>query len=425
MLKGISMGQGDAPYYGWYVAAACSAVAFITWGVGIFNQGVFLSYLVDQYGWSRATLSIGPMLFQLWAGIVGIAVGRTVDRHGPRLVLVVGAALLALGTIAFAWVRQPWHTFPIFLLLGTGFACIHTITLGKIVARWFVRYRARAMAIATLGASVGGTLLVPLNAVVLEHWGLAAGGITLAAITMGLIVPLAVWVVKEGPEAVGAYPDGAATATTKASGEASNDDAVWTVPEAMRTRAFWALTLSFSLGMIAQGGYLVHQMMFLQLTFGLLGAASIVTVTTIAGTVGRLGFAVYGHLWQPRHLSSAMLLLQAVSFILLASGYGPWSLIAGSALFGFTMGLMVMLHPLATANCFGQKTFGRIYGPVYLGIRIGAAFGPLLMGLLYAQLGSYRPVWISVATTLGLAAVGIQWATPLKRRCTAHVWESL
>jgi hypothetical protein len=63
MLKGISMGQGDAPYYGWYVAAACSAVAFITWGVGIFNQGVFLSYLVDQYGWSRATLSIGPMLF--------------------------------------------------------------------------------------------------------------------------------------------------------------------------------------------------------------------------------------------------------------------------------------------------------------------------------------------------------------------------
>jgi hypothetical protein len=89
------------------------------------------------------------------------------------------------------------------------------------------------------------------------------------------------------------------------------------------------------------------------------------------------------------------------------------------------MGLMVMLHPLATANCFGQKTFGRIYGPVYLGIRIGAAFGPLLMGLLYAQLGSYRPVWISVATTLGLAAVGIQWATPLKRRCTAHVWESL
>jgi MFS family permease len=111
-----------------------------------------------------------------------------------------------------------------------------------------------------------------------------------------------------------------------------------------------------------------------------------------------------------------MLLLQAVSFIFLASGDGPWRLIAGSALFGFTMGLMVMLHPLATASCFGQKTFGRIYGPVYLGIRMGAAFGPLFMGLLYAQLGSYHPVWISVATTLGLAAVGIQWATPPKRR---------
>lgn len=106
-------------------------MAFVTWGVGIFNQGVFLGYFVDQHGWSRATLSIGPMLFQLWAGVVGIAVGGTVDRHGPRLVMLAGAALLGLGMVAFAGVRQPWHTYPVFLLLGTGFACIHTITLGK------------------------------------------------------------------------------------------------------------------------------------------------------------------------------------------------------------------------------------------------------------------------------------------------------
>ena len=79
------------------------------------------------------------MLFQLWAGVTGIAVGRTVDRHGPRFVLLAGAGLLALGMVAFAWVHQPWHTYPVFLILGTGFSCIHTITLGKIVARWFER----------------------------------------------------------------------------------------------------------------------------------------------------------------------------------------------------------------------------------------------------------------------------------------------
>jgi len=329
--------------------------------------------------------------------------------------------------VAFAWVRQPWHTDPVFLLLGTGFACVHTITLGKIVARWFVRHRARAMAVATLGASLGGTLLVPLNAAVLERWGVTAGGATLAAIAIGLIMPLALWVVKDGPEAVGPHPEGNVAVATEAEAptEASADGAIWTVPEAIQTQAFWALTLSFSLGMIAQSGYLVHQVMFLQLTFGLLGAASVVTVTTIAGTVGRLIFAVYGNRWQPRYMSSAMLLLQAASFILLASGYGAWSLIAGSAIFGFTMGIIVMLHPLATAQCFGEKTFGRIYGPVYLGIRIGAAFGPLLMGTLYALLGSYCPVWIGVALALGLAAVGIRWATPPERHPVVQTHPSL
>ncbi len=422
MLNRVSTASRRPVYYGWYVAAACSAVAFVTWGVGIFNQGVFLGYYVDQHSWSRATLSIGPMLFQLWAGVAGIVVGRTVDRHGPQLVLITGAALLALGMVGFSWVRQPWHTYIVFLILGTGFACVHTITLGKIIARWFVQYRARAMAVATLGASLGGTLLVPLNAAVLERSGVTAGGTILAAIAIGLIVPLALWVVKDGPEVFGESPDGHGSTATEGepAAETSVEDAVWTVPEAVRTQAFWALTLSFSLGMIAQGGYLVHQVMFLQITFGLLGAASVVTVTTIAGTVGRLFFAIYGNRWQPRYLASAMLILQAMSFMLLASGCGTWSLIVGSAIFGFTMGIIVMLHPLATAACFGQKTFGRIYGPVYLGIRMGAAFGPLLMGTLYGLLGSYRPIWIGVAMALCLGAMGMRWATLPERRPWVH-----
>lgn len=400
-------------YYGWYIVGACNLIAFITWGVGVFNQGVFLGYFVEQYGWSRAALSVGPMLFHLWAGVAGVVVGRSLDRGGPRPVLLTGALAMAAGAVVFGLTRQPWHTYAAFLLLSTGFACIHTVTLGKIVARWFVRQRSRAMAAATLGASLGGTLLVPLNAAVLERWGGLTGGLTLAAITIGLIVPLALWVVKDGPEVLGLRPDGDPSASGAAASDAASADAhPWTVPEAMRTPAFWALAVSFPLGMIAQSGFLVHEVMFLQPTFGLLGAAAVVTVTTIAGTVGRVGFALIGHRWPPRHVACSTFVLQAASFLLLACGSAPWSLITGAALFGLTMGIVVILQPLTTATCFGQHAFGRIYGPIYLGIRLGAALGPLLCGLLSATTGSYRLVWLLVAGGLGVAAVSIRWATP-------------
>ncbi len=248
-------------YYGWFVVAACNGVAFITWGVAIFNQGVFLGYYVTAFGWSPAVLSAGPVLFNLWAGIAGLWVGRIVDDRGPRTVLLAGAAFMALAMIGFGLVRESWHIFPVFLLLGSGFACIHTITLGKIVTRWFIRHRARAMAAATIGA--GGAILVPLNAAIIERFGALAGGAAMAAISVAVIVPLALFVIKDGPEVLGLEPDGGGADTPLAE-IAAADSHAWTMDAAMRTVAFWGLSACFALVMMAQGAYLVHQVMFLQ-----------------------------------------------------------------------------------------------------------------------------------------------------------------
>lgn len=94
-------------YYGWYIVIVCNVVAMMTWGIGVFNPGVFLGYFVQEYGWMRATLSIGPTLFHLWAGMMGVVVGRSIDRRGPRPVLITGALMLGAGAIAFGMTRQP------------------------------------------------------------------------------------------------------------------------------------------------------------------------------------------------------------------------------------------------------------------------------------------------------------------------------
>jgi sugar phosphate permease len=407
-------------YYGWFVVAACNGVAFITWGVAIFNQGVFLGYYVTTFGWSPATLSIGPVLFHLWAGVAGVWVGRIVDRQGPRVVLIAGAVLIALAMIGFGLVQEEWQILPVYLVLGSGFACIHTITLGKIITRWFVRHRARAMAAATLGAGLGGAILVPLNAAVIEQYGVLSGGITMAIVTLVTIIPLALFVMKEGPETLDLKPDGDDAAPENEpvkSPEAHADSRDWKVSEAMRTVAFWGLSICFALGMTAQGGYLVHQVLFLQSSLGLLGAASVVTVTTIMGMVGRIAFLWIGPRLPVRWWTIIVFALQAMAFLILGLGDTVVWLTLGSALFGLTMGIIVILQPLATAAVFGQASFGRVYGPIYMAIRVGAGAGPLIAGVLFEATGSYAMVWYVMAAALlaGVVCIPFAMARPVDK----------
>jgi MFS family permease len=389
------------------------------------------------------------MLFYIWAGVAGVLIGRLIDRRGPRPILIAGALLLGAGTTALGLASEPWHVYPGFLLLGSGYACLHTVTLGAIVARWFVRQRTRAMGAATFGASIGGMILAPLNALLLERWGGLAGGLTLAAIAISLVVPLAIWVVKDGPEAVGQRVDGDQEALTPnpspcarargaslplshgrergSGGEglppSTDDDREWQVAEAARTAAFWAIAVCFHLTMMAQGGFLVHQVMILQPTFGFVVAATVVSVTTITGTVGRVAFAAVGDRWAPRQIAAAMFALQALGLALAALGSpgadgaaggglsgAAWILAAGSVVFGLTMGIIVSIQPLVAADCFGRRSFGRIYGPIYLAIQIGTGLGSLVFGLTATAFGSYGPVLAVVALTLLLAAFGMRWA---------------
>lgn len=398
-------------YYGWVIVVACNLVACITWGVAIFNQGVFIAYFVSTRGWSAAELGIGAVLFHIASGLAGMVVGPAVDRLGPRPVLAVGAVLIALALLGFGYVSEPWHTWIVFTVLGLGYCCIHTITLGKIVARWFVRHRGRAMAASTFGAGVGGALLVPLNAYLIETIGLDAGIWALIAVTLVIILPLALWVIKDGPEAVGQLPDGdLITSSIEAGPDTTADERIWTVAEAMRTVAFWGMSICFSLAMLAQSAFLFYQVPFLQTSLGLTGAAAIVSMSTVAAMIGRVVFIAIGGRLSPKAWTVVMFALQALSFVVLAVAETELMLALGSILFGFTMSVVVVLQPLVTADCFGRASFGRIYGPVYLMIRIGMAAGPALTGLLLAATGNYSAAWLLLAASLLAGVLFVPWA---------------
>src|SRR2546430_295212 len=95
-------------FYGWYVALAVAAIAFVAWGVAFWNVGVFLYAFHEERGWSRSALSGGAALFSVVAGLTGLTIGRIVDRRGPRVVLLFGGLMVGSAMVGIGEVRELW-----------------------------------------------------------------------------------------------------------------------------------------------------------------------------------------------------------------------------------------------------------------------------------------------------------------------------
>jgi len=216
---------------------------------------------------------------------------------------------------------------------------------------------------------------------------------------------MALWVIKDGPESMGLEIDSGAPAPAAASAAPDWDTAEWTLAAAMGRPAFWALAFALGFGMLAQSAYLYHQTPFLEGRLGLLGAASVVSATTLSGIAGRAIFITLGPRLSTLLWTTLVFGLQALSFAILGFGSSEAALWAGSMLFGFTMGLVITLQPLTVAQAFGRTSFGRIYGAIYFAIRAGAALGPIAVALVLAEGFAFADGWLLVALSLLLATL--------------------
>jgi len=396
--------EGRPVFYGWYIALAVTGIAFVAWGVAFWNVGVFLYAFHDARGWSRSALSGGAALFSVVAGLTGFTVGRIVDRRGPRIVLLFGGLMTGLAMAGIGQVRELWQVYLFDALLAVGFACTHVLVLSALVARWFRRRRALAMTIGLTGSSAGGLVLVPLSTTLIARFGITTAATALALVAWGLVLPLTIFVVRNQPSDLGLWPDGDPGPAEAAS--TGSVEAIWTVRTALRTLAWWTITLAFMLTLLGQVAYLFHQVSFLTPRLGLAGAALAVSVTTIAGIIGRFGLGWIGDRCPKRWLAIANCLLQALGGLIAAQSDAPLVLYLTAGLVGLTIGNVVALQPLMMAEAFGVRSYGTVYGPAYLATQLGQACGPLLVGVLADLTGGYQ-LPFTVTASAAIVAAGL------------------
>lgn len=396
-------------FYGWVIVFGSALLAFVAVGIGFYGQPVLLNGLIAERGWSLTQVSAASTLFFVVAGVIGPGVGLLVDRFSARLAILLGLGLMAVALVAAGHAGSPRELMPIYALLALGFSLAGAIPSSAIITRWFVAHRSRAMAISQTGVSLGGVVVVPVAALLMQREGVerATGWLALAVVALG--VPVTLWVLRSAPEPHGLETDGDAKA---AHGNLLLDPArqyrTWRAAEAVRTRAFLWLAVAFSCVLLGQVGLLIHALAFFNEGLDARQAAFAFSVLPGASVVGRLVVGgLFADRMDKRRLCIGLFCVQAVGLLAFGTLRGPAGLVGASLLFGLTIGNIFMMQSLLTSELFGIPSFGTVFGLLQLVTQVAAGLGPLVVGLLHGALGGYAPTWLLLSGLSGFAVIAL------------------
>lgn len=392
-------------YYGWKIVITLFVILIFCSGLGFYNHAVTLQALVSEKGLSVSVASSAVSLFFLASGVVGLWIAGLLEKYDVRWVVTGGACIASVALLSIRFIHEEWQLLVAYAIFGVGFAASGLLSATTLITRWFAAKRALALSITSTGLSVGGIVVTPASALLIEARGIDFSVTVFAFVYLIGVVPLALLFLKSRPSDLGMQIDGALLDKNDAS---MTKGALF--KDAIRGKYFWGLTAAFVFLMMAQVGSLAHQ-------YGLVGehlsgkeAALALGVIPITSIIGRLvGGAILDRISATR-FALFMMLLQSIALFGVSQVTAVWAFVVGLGLFGISVGNLLMLQPLLLAETYGPLNYSRIYGLSNMMTTLGIASGPLILGLIYAASGSYSWSYL-MASLAGLIGFAIYfWA---------------
>ena len=392
-------------YAGWRVVLACFLMAVFLFGFGLYGHGVYLAELQRLNGWPAALISGASTLSFLLANIFATFTNELVARLGPKRLVLLGIAALASSMTLLALATTPWQLYAAFILMSLGWIGMGVVVIATVVSLWFVRRRGLAISLAFTGASSGGVVVTPLLVVLVEQVGFPAAMLTATAIMVAVLVPVALaWI---GPPSAGGPAEGRANGSSQVQMSFTPSDT--SRAKLMHSLAFWTISIPFALALLAQIGFIVHQIALLEPKIGRASAGFAVSVMTFMAIVGRVGLGMVVDRLDPRLVTAASLVSQAAAlFTILQSDSVP-IVLAACAVFGFSVGNLITLPPLIIHREFSAAGFAVVMGLSSAISGTVGALGPVFAGLVRGWSGDYDAALVlCIALELAAAAIVVQ-----------------
>ena len=359
---------------GWYVVIGTFLI--LTMGFGsAYSFGTLFAPLQDEFGASRAAVSVAFSAAILVLSSVGPLSGTVADRLGPRLLVAGGLVLVGCGLIAASVAQVLWQVQAAFAVcIGGGVGLAYVPAVGA-VQKWFDRRRGLASGIAVSGIGAGTLAVPPFAALMIAEleWRTALLLIGCIVVVAGGASGLLV----RNPQQ-----------TARLSPRQSRNGVELSF--AIRSRPFFLLFLGFLLASFGQFTPIAHIVPYAEdrgispqtaaTLLSLLGLGSAFGRFAIGAAADRIGR------WRGLGLSfggvgvSCPLWLVGDSMVIL----GIFAVLVGTF-----WGGSVALAPSVMADYFGTRAVSGIIGVLYAGVGFGALVGPIIAGLVFDLWQSY------------------------------------
>lgn len=397
-------GANDAPvdeasirYRGWPVVGVCFLIATFAWAAGFYGQGVYLAELHRLHGWPTSMISTATTCYYLFSAIVVAFVSEAIRVLGPRRLLTLGILCMAAGTALVGQVTAPWQLYIVYTLIAFGWAGSSLAAINNTLGLWFDKKRGMAISLALNGASCGGVFGVPLLVGAIGKFGFPATSIGAALVMIVIAIPaILIWVGQPPNRAVAAASANVVPVQSAAQMRHA----------AFRSLPFWTITVPFSLILIAQVGFIVHLISFLDPIMGRERASIAVALMTAMAVTGRVLFGLVVDRMDQRIAACGSALSQAIALIILINTRSDMALFAASAIFGFSVGNMITLPSMIVQREFSPAAFGLVVSLVTAICQFSYAFGPGIVGLMRDAFGSYTvPFYACAALDIAAAVI--------------------
>ena len=402
-------------FYGWWIVGAGIGIQVLLTGLLMQAFGVYVSVLQSDFGWSKTALAGAFSLQRIESGILGPVQGWLLTRYGPRNIMRIGLIMFGGGFLLFSQIDSIVEFYLVFMLMAVGGSLGGFMAVITALVNWFDRKRSTAMGIAYTGLSLGG-LVVPIVAWSLDSVGWRTTAMISGVLVLVLGLPLA-QLVRTRPEDYGEYPDGVepaeqqAPGTDRAEGEVKEPE--FTAREALRTRAFWFISLGHGVAVLMVSAVMVHLVVNLneELGYSLQTAALVVAFMTLLQTFGQVGGGFLGDRFDKRVILTLTMLGHGSAIIILAFATNYFMVLTFAILHGIAWGVRGPVLHSYRAECFGRASFAQVLGFSSMIVMFGMTAGPLVAGILADRTGDYQAAFLILGIIASLGSLLFAFAT--------------
>ena len=389
-------------------------VSFLSGPAQTYGVSAFVDPMLAELGWSRSLFSSAYSLGTLISAGVLVVAGREIDRRGNRAILVAAAVgygaalmLLSLGHHGLAIL----FGFAALRSCGSG---VLTLAGRTLIPNWFHSNLGRALSLLGLAGMLSQAIVPVFNAYVIEALGWRNAWRVNALIVWLVLLPIVALLVRNHPADVGQLPDGVQPSDVHAS-PSEFEEPGFTSNQALRTPAFWRLIGASAVPSLVVTGLAFNQIAIL--TDRGLPASLAASSFAIEAAVALPATLVAGWLvdrYPVRYSLAIGQVFLAIGMICLILAKAPALALVYAAMRGASSGFWMVAADAAWPTYFGRRYLGSIRGIGFAVGVVGAALGPVILGIGYDRSGSYTSSILALLVLPIAAAIAVFSVVPPK-----------